>query len=292
MVAPLMSTREVADYLRLGERKIYDLVARRAIPCTRIEGKWLFPKALIDAWLLEHAEGPDIHPRPEPPLIVAGSHDPLLDWALRESGSGLAVVYDGSLAGLDKLASGAALAAGIHVLDPPSGEYNVPLVRARLANEPVVLVRFATREQGLVVPSGNPKGIGSVADLPSLRIAVRQPEAGSHILLAHLLREAGGDPEALSGPTPVRSETEVAQAVATGTADAGLAIRAVAANSGLDFLPLTREQFDLALWRRAFFDEPFQRLVAFTRSEVFAERARQLGGYDVSSIWSVRFNGA
>jgi excisionase family DNA binding protein len=292
MAAELMTTREVADYLRLGERKVYDLLAKRAIPCLRLEGKWLFPKPLIDAWLLEHREGPGVQPRAEPPLIVAGSHDPLLDWALRESGSGLAVVYEGSLAGLDRLAAGAALAAGVHVIDPTSGEFNIPLVAARLGGEPLVLLQFATREQGLLVPPGNPTGIRTVADLDGLRFATRQPEAGSHLLLAHLAREAGLDLDQIRGLPAVRSETEVAQAVASGAADAGLAIRAAAAARGLDFVPLTTERFDILVWRRAFFDEPFQRLVAFGRSEAFAERARQLGGYDVAGIWSVRFNGA
>lgn len=292
MAAELMSTREVAGYLRLGERKVYELLARRAIPCTRIEGKWLFPKVLIDAWLLEHREGPDVRPLAQPPAIVAGSHDPLLDWAIRESGSGLAVVHDGSLAGLDRLASGGALAAGVHVIDPGSGETNVPLIQARLAAAPVVLLAFATREQGLLVPKGNPKGVRGVADLAGLRFAARQPEAGSHLLLAHLLERAGVGQGALAGPAPVRSESEVAQAVAAGTADAGLAIRAVAGSAGLDFIPLTTERFDLIVWRRAFFEEPFQRLVAFTRTGAFAERARQLEGYDVARMWSVRFNGA
>jgi len=292
MAAELMTTREVADYLRLGERKVYDLLAKRAIPCLRLEGKWLFPKPLIDAWLLEHREGPGVQPRAEPPLIVAGSHDPLLDWALRESGSGLAVVYEGSLAGLDRLAAGAALAAGVHVIDPTSGEFNIPLVAARLGGEPVVLLQFATREQGLLVPPGNPNGVESVADLAGLRFAARQAEAGSHLLFGHLARQAGLDPDLITGPPPVRSESEVAQAVASGAADAGLAIRAVALGAGLDFIPLATERFDILIWRRAFFEPPFQRLLGFTRTEAFAERAARLGGYDVAGMWTVRFNGA
>lgn len=292
MAADLMSTKEVADYLRLGERKVYDLVARRAIPCTRIEGKWLFPKALVDAWLLEHAEGPDVRPVSELPAIIAGSHDPLLDWAIRESGSGLAVVYDGSLGGLERVAAGGALAAGLHVLDPASGAHNVPLVQARVGHALVVLLAFAGREQGLILPPGNPKGIGTIGQLEGLRFATRQPEAGSHILLAHLMARAGLDPDALAGPAPVRSESEVAEAVASGAADAGLGIKAVATTAGLDFVPLMSERFDLLVWRRAYFEPAFQRVVAFTRTAAFAERARSMQGYALQEMWSVRFNGA
>ncbi|MEX0758629.1 MAG: helix-turn-helix domain-containing protein, partial [Tistlia sp.] len=105
----LMTTREVADYLRLKERRIYELVRQRAIPCTRVTGKWLFPKPLIDLWLSRHLEGSP--PASAPPPVVAGSQDPLLDWAVRESGCGLALLPGGSLDGLARLARGEALAA-------------------------------------------------------------------------------------------------------------------------------------------------------------------------------------
>ncbi|MGH6942924.1 MAG: helix-turn-helix domain-containing protein, partial [Geminicoccaceae bacterium] len=129
----MMNTREVAEYLRLKERKVYDLLAKRQIPCTRVSGKWLFPKALIDAWLLEQVEGAASRPSlAGPPAIIAGSHDPLLDWAVRESGSDLAVLFDGSLAGLERLAERQALACGLHVVDRETGTYNIRDVQTRV----------------------------------------------------------------------------------------------------------------------------------------------------------------
>ena len=96
-----LTTREVADLIRLKERKVYDLVATGAIPCVRVTGKLLFPRHLVEAWLAQHIEygggAETLQPRPR---ICAGSHDPLLDWALREAGTGLAVSFAGSLAGL------------------------------------------------------------------------------------------------------------------------------------------------------------------------------------------------
>ena len=86
----LLTTAEAARYLRLKERKIYDMVAEGAIPCTKITGKWFFPKAELDRWLAANVQRPAGMPRGELPPIVGGSHDPLLEWALRESGSGLA----------------------------------------------------------------------------------------------------------------------------------------------------------------------------------------------------------
>lgn len=292
MTGELMTTREVADYLRLKERKVYDLVARREIPCTRVSGKWLFPKASIDAWLLEQAEGASARTAPPAlPEIVAGSHDPLLDWAVRASGSELAILSDGSLAGLERFARRGAVACGLHVIDPEQGDYNLPLVRERLGREPVVVLEWAWREQGLVVAPGNPRAIAGVGDLARVRFAGRQPEAGSHVLLSHLLARADLSPAGIAASGPLRSETEVALAVREGRADTGLAIRAVAAQFGLDFVPLARERYDLAIWRRAWFEPAFQRLVAFTRSDAFLERAAHFAGYDLSGLWKVRFNG-
>ena len=131
-MSALMTTREVAEYLRIKERKIYELVREREIPCTRVGGKWLFPKRLIDVWLLEASEGPQPAERNATPPIIAGSQDPLLDWALQESGSDLAMLACGSAGGLDHLADGRALGASLHLLDPETGEYNVPAIRRTL----------------------------------------------------------------------------------------------------------------------------------------------------------------
>jgi putative molybdopterin biosynthesis protein len=293
MAAELMNTKEVAAYLRLKERKVYDLVAKRQIPCTRASGKWLFPKTLIDAWLLERVEGKGVAAGPlELPDIIAGSHDPLLEWAVRESGSDLAVLFDGSLAGLERLARQSALACGLHVVDPETSAYNVPLVQTKLGQKPVVVLEWARREQGLIVPPGNPLRIEDLADLQRIRFAARQREAGSHVLLTHLMRQRGLEGEPIAGDVaPVRSETEVALAVREGRADAGLGIFAVAAQFGLDFVRLHRERYDLVVWRRAYFDPPFQSLIAFTRSAAFEERARQSAGYDVTGLGRVHFNG-
>ncbi|HEY9549058.1 MAG TPA: helix-turn-helix domain-containing protein, partial [Kiloniellaceae bacterium] len=83
-----LTTREVAELLRVKERKVYDLAAAGDIPCRRVTGKLLFPRAEIEAWLARGSTAATS--RVLPANIVAGSHDPLLDWAMRESGSGLA----------------------------------------------------------------------------------------------------------------------------------------------------------------------------------------------------------
>ena len=147
-----LTTREVADLIRLKERKVYDLVATGAIPCVRVTGKLLFPRNLVEAWLAHHIEygggAETLQPRPK---ICAGSHDPLLDWALREAGTGLAVSFGGSLAGLEQMALGQAQMAGVH-LPEDAGEgasaWNVEHVKRALPGQPVVLIEWARRQQG------------------------------------------------------------------------------------------------------------------------------------------------
>src|SRR6201991_878527 len=107
-----LTTSEAADYLRLKERKLYELVADGAIPCTKVTGKWLFPQHELDHWLNSSLARPDGAKLPEPMPIVGGSHDPLLEWALRESGSGLGALPEGSEAGLARFEQGGVVARG------------------------------------------------------------------------------------------------------------------------------------------------------------------------------------
>jgi excisionase family DNA binding protein len=291
-----MTTREVADYLRIKERRVYELVRQRAIPCTRVTGKWLFPRALVDLWLAEHVDG---EPAARPPPVVAGSQDPLLDWAVKESGCGLALLAGGSLDGIRRFADGEAVMAGMHLLDAESGEFNVPSLRASLrgpgmARQGLVLIEWAWRQQGLVVAAGNPRGIARLSDLrdKSLTVVRRQAEAGSHLLLAHLLEREGLDAGDLRfGGDTARSETDLGLAILEGRAEAGLAVAAVAGTLKLGFVPLIRERYDLLLRRRDYFEPPLQCLFAFARGAAFARRAEEMGGYDVSGLGTVRDNG-
>jgi len=295
MAREFMNTREVADYLRIKQRKVYALLRAKRIPCSRVTGKWLFPKHLIDLWVAENTDyaGLGFETRPPAP-VVAGSHDPLLDWAVRESGCGLAIRSGGSLDGLKQLASGEAAMAGLHVRDAESGEYNAPLLRAAPSLREAVLIHVARRRQGLLLAPGNPLRIKSLAALKSrkARIMPRQAAAGSQILLLDLLAKARIKPADLRlVHPPASSETDVGLAIVEGRADAGLAIEAVARQFRLAFLPLAEECFDIALRRKTYFEAPAQTLFAFLRSPAFRRRAAKLGGYDVSEAGAVVWNG-
>ncbi|WP_439594536.1 substrate-binding domain-containing protein [Falsiroseomonas sp.] len=288
----VLTLKEAAALLRLSERALYDLARAKRLPALQLGGKWLFPRAPLQRWLTAQAEVAEAE-QPAPPPILAGSHDPLLDWAVRQSGCGLALRAGGSLDGLAALAAGQAVAAATHLIDPDTGAFNEPAARDLLSGQPVVGLTWAWREQGLLLAPGNPAGLRGVADLarPGLRVIGRQPRAGSHLLLMHLLAEAGLRLEAIGFlAEPALAEDEVAAAVSEGRADAGFGIRAEAAARGLTFLPLLRERFDLVLRRRAYFEPALQALFAFARSPAFAARAARMGGYDIAETGRVAFN--
>jgi putative molybdopterin biosynthesis protein len=289
----VLTLREAAAWLRLSERSLYALARQRRVPAAQLGGKWLFPRALLEHWLAGQADPPGAEHRVTPPAILAGSHDPLLDWAARQSACGLALRGGGSLDGLEALARGEAAVAATHLLDPDSGAFNEPAVRAALVGRGAVGVVWAWREQGLILPAGNPRGLATVADLarPGLRVIGRQRRAGSHALLLHLLAEAELRLDQLGFlPEPAMAEDEVAAAVAEGRAEAGFGIRAAAAARGLGFVPLLRERFDLVMDRRDYFEAPVQVLLAFTRLPAFAARAARMGGYNTAATGSIAFN--
>jgi excisionase family DNA binding protein len=294
MPPDILTTAELADYLRLGQRAVYALVRARKIPCTRVGGKWLFPRALVDSWLARHTDLGEsgVAPVPPPP-ILAGSHDPLLEWALRRSRSGLATMPGGSLDGLDALRAKSAMVAALHIVDPDTGAFNVPALAAALPGQEIVAIGWAWRQQGLLVAKGNPKRLRKLSDLRrrKARIVLRQPQAGSHVLLLHLLAEAGirlGELE-IAG-APALNETEIAAAVREGRADAGFGVAASAGQLGIDFVPLFRERFDLAMRRRDYFAAPVQTLLEFARGPDFRRHAERLGGYDLSRLGEIVLN--
>ena len=273
-----LTTKEVADLLRVKERKVYDLAAAGEIPHRRITGKLLFPAAEITAWI----EGD----RPaERPAIVAGSHDPLLDWAVRESGCGLATLFDGSFSGLDRFTQNQAALCGIHI--PEAEGWNIATLETRELSD-CVLIAWAKRTQGLIVAPGQEKHLHGLADIGGRRLVLRQPGAGARELFDQLSKDIDlSDVQILD--RPARTETDAAQAIAAGDADVALGLRAAAAQFRLGFVPLIDEQFDLLIDRRAYFTPPVQTLMEFAQTSSLVQKAESLGGYDIGGLGQVRW---
>ncbi len=287
-----LTTAEVADYVRLKERKVYDLVSQGAIPCVRVTGKLLFPRQRIDLWLMSHLEGDDATSLPTPP-VLAGSQDPLLEWAIKESGAELAVLCQGSGNGVQRLLDGRAMLAGMHIWHAESQRYNDPATLGLNGMRDLVLIRWAKRQQGLLLASDNPHRVTRFEDIarPGIHVAHRQPDAGASQLLQSFLTRDRIDAKGLTwAANPSLSEDDLALAIRQGEADIGVGIEAAARRQGLAFIPLQQEHFDLAMRRRYYFDPALQRLLTFARSERFVKRAEALGGYDISELGQVVYN--
>jgi putative molybdopterin biosynthesis protein len=289
----LLTTDEAAAYLRLSERKLYELVAQGAVPCTKVTGRWLFPRAALDRWVMAGLVAAPALARAAAPPIVGGSHDPLLEWALRESGCGLATLPEGSEPGLRRFIKGEVMIAAIHLhrLEGDDEKANLAAVADAPGLYDAVVIAFARREQGILIAPGNPKRLSDIASLGKkrARVAQRPAGAGAQLLLLALLARAGikADELMLVKP-PCPTGADIAQAVRSGRADCGIATRSAALAAGLDFLPLHWERFDLVLRQRDYFLPGPQALFDFSRSAVLRERAAELGGYDVGVIGDVR----
>jgi molybdate-binding protein len=208
---------------------------------------------------------------------LAGSDDPALDLVLRQAGRAVITVGTrGSFQGLTALWQGRADGAAIHLLHR-SGVYNAPYASALLRGRQPTLIHLWRREQGLLVPPGNPNNITAASDLQHVRVAKREFGAGTRVLLDRLLQDAGIPPDSVPGPETA-SHLEVALAVASSVAEAGVGVRAAATALDLDFIPLVWEQYDIALPGDALgAAEP---LIAALRTASVRRTITQLGGYD------------
>ncbi|MGV6805367.1 MAG: substrate-binding domain-containing protein [Ruegeria sp.] len=284
-----LTTRELADLLRIGERKAYDLASSGEVPCVRAMGKLLFPRAEVLAWLNASRSGPH-SAKPPLPNIVAGSHDPLLDWALRESGSGLATYYDGSFDGLQRLANRDAQAAVLHIHE--SDGFNVHSLLNAVGEAPVVLYEVAVRQRGLLLAPGT-ENISGFGDLEQRSVILRQDSAASQRLFDAQMEACGLSRDDLNTlPACARTEEELAIALHDGKAEVGFGLGALAQLYGLRFIPTHSERLDLAIWRRACFDPPMLKLLKFLHSNNFCHRAKELGGYDLTDVGRIHHNGA
>jgi molybdate-binding protein len=210
---------------------------------------------------------------------LAGSDDPALDLVLRHAGGAVVVVgARGSFQGLTALWRGTADGAAIHLLHH-SGTYNVPYASALLRGRQPTLIHLWRREQGLLVAPGNQHKIASARDLRNVRVAKREFGAGTRVLLDRLLQDAGIPPHSVPGPETA-SHLEVALAVASGVAAAGLGVRAAATALDLDFIPLVWEQYDVVLSGAAL--AAAEPLIVALRDPDLCRAIDDLGGYDTT----------
>ncbi|MET0065920.1 MAG: helix-turn-helix transcriptional regulator [Candidatus Thiodiazotropha sp.] len=289
-----MNVKQVAEYLHLNEKKIYALVNEERIPATKITGKWLFPRELIDRWMLDSAHGGLMTNR----LIIAGSDDPLLYRLImnfaQDTGAHALISYTptGTRLGLDLLQASRVDASGIHWGPKEESQTRHPaLLRQYTQFRHWVLIRMFRREQGLIL---SPRLAERTPDPkilidPSYRWVMRQSGAGAQRFLLEVLSHYGTSEDRLTRVTTALSEREAAATIAMGLADVAPGARSAATEYGLGFIPFGWESFDLALPRSIWFRRLFQDLLSRLRSPDSIEIAENLTGYDLSEagdlIW-------
>lgn len=228
-------------------------------------------------------------------IVAIGSHDLTLDLlasfvARERPGMNLSSSNVGSLGGLIALQRGEAHIAGSHLLDEETGDYNVSYVRKHLAGRGVVLMNLVYRDQGLIVPSGNPKNIRGLDDLmrADVRFVNRQKGAGTRVLLDYKLNQMACDPSRVQGyEREEYTHLAVAATVMSGSADVGLGILAAARALKLDFVPLLKERYDLVIPREHYDSPLLAPLLDIIRGEEFRREVQTLRGYDASEMGRV-----
>ncbi len=291
MMTEWLNTKELAKYLSVHEKKIYEFVDKRGLPGTRITGKWMFRKDLVDLWLEESMENTSFHlSRLTDVLLIAGSNDPLLEQTAKRILPTITFFSSlGSSRGLDIMRGKKAHLAGVHLYSPEKDEYNIPF----LAGLPdIVVVNFAHRLQGILTGKGNPQKITGVRDLAGRRVRVinRQGGSGTRVLFDELLKDKGIPPGDILGyENEVATHLEVGLKIFEGKADAGLGIETVARYLDLEFLPIKKERFDLLIPRAYVSIKPILAFLETLRSDWFRDTARGLGGYDIGEAGKIIF---
>lgn len=231
-------------------------------------------------------------------IVCIGSHDNILDILAnylkkRYPEMSLSSAHVGSMGGLMALKRGEAHLAGTHLLDEETGEYNIPFIKRLLTEKRMVLVNLVYREQGLLVPKGNPKVIKGFEDLKRDDIVFinRQAGAGTRLLTDMYLKKLGIDPKQVKGYNHEEyTHMAVASAVLSGVADTGLAILSSAVALGLDFIPVAKERYDLAIPEEFYDTEMINRLLTIISHDAeFRSQVMTLGGYDISDMGKILY---
>ncbi len=227
-------------------------------------------------------------------LLIAGC-DPavviLADWLARQRSAVTAISFScSSRKALAAVVNGRAHAAGVHLRDPKSGEYNLTSVRNALGRRRSLLINFARWELGLAVGPGNPLAIRGFADLqrPRLRIVNREAGSGARSALDEALNELSLKPDRLDGyRRELPGHLEIAAAVASGAADAGVTIRVAADAFGLGFIAIREERYDLVVLESERDLPPVKAMMDALNSHRFAGEVNQLCGYDTEQMGKV-----
>ena len=303
MSEELMNTREVAEYLDIHEKQVYALIKTGRIPCTRVTGKWIFPKKFIDEWIETNAQATlkqvrNKSNRISGAILASGSNDPVLDMLLTATRKSHPDFYifsanTGSINGLKALNSGLTDIALSHLFDPESGQYNIPYLPQYLQNVNPVVVNLFYRELGFLSQPSKSSHITGFESLAGRKISFinRQKGSGTRLLLDYHLQKLGIVSAEIDGyEKEVYTHFEIGLSILSGEADVGIASAAVGKLLGLAFKPITSECFDMILDQTTYFQSGVQSFIETLKSDTFKERVEKIGGYDFQDSGKILYS--
>jgi excisionase family DNA binding protein len=303
MSEEMMNTKDLAHYLGIHEKQVYALIKAKRIPSTRVTGKWIFPKKLVDEYIESQAQkgigqARQKAKRIEGAMLAAGSNDPILDILQTHMRKAYPEFYilsanTGSTEGLRALDRGHTDIAWSHLFDPTTGAYNIPFLPSYLSHIQPVVVNLFSRELGFVMMPGNPLGIKTFEDLAGgeVKFINRQTGAGTRVLLDYHLQRLGIPLSDIVGyEKEVYTHLEVGLSILSQEADVGIATSAVSKYMGLCFVPITMECFDMILDKSVFFEKSIQALVEILISDRFRTKVASIGNYDFSKSGKILYS--
>ncbi|MEZ8129901.1 helix-turn-helix domain-containing protein [Enterovibrio norvegicus] len=290
-----MNARQVAEYIDLNEKKVYSLANDGVLPATKITGKWLFPKSLLDRWLLESSHNGVFNDR----LLIAGSDDPLLQHIVSKMaatlGSTALVGYTatGTKQGLAMLEKGHVDMCAIHWGNAEEAKLRHPaLLQQYSGHKNWVLVHGFERLQGLIVRPEQADKLNDPYHFSDKRWrwAGRQDGAGSARAMDEWLFRNDMTRDTLNTVTTCLSERELGSAIARGSADIGFGSKSAAGEFGLAFLPIANEAFELVIPKNIYFRTLVQQVIHHLDDEESRQQSDMFGGYDFQhtgkQMWS------
>ena len=282
------TTEELADFLRVKSRKIYDMVSKEEIPYSKVTGKLLFLKTEISSWI--SGSSTQISNLEMLPTVLLGSHDPLLELAIKKSNSGIAMSFDGSTQGIERFKLNEGFASGLHLYDYKQNIWNVPIIKKHLTHMPVVLMEWAQRDRGLIFKDRNKNKNITLDTFKGQRLVRRQIGSGAEQYLNYIFKTQNLTYDDFQETEIAYSENDAVTLILSELADLTLGLKSEAVKYNLSFIPLVTERFDLVINRKFWFEKPFQDLLEFCKTENFKIIASKLEGYNIHNLGKIHFN--
>ena len=303
-----LSTQEVAQILHVSKSTIYELIRRGEINSYKIGRKVRFTQDDVDAYIARSRHEQSVQPvrraelncsllhpeQGESGALVISGQDVVLDILasfLYQRDLPAQRVYLNSFEGLLALYEGRVDAAACHLYDAEEKSFNAPFVKKLLPGVPAVLINISYRTQGFYVASGNPKEIRGWRDLARRDISVlnRRPGSSARVLLDGQLHRMGLDKRMVAGyEREMNSHLTMAAAIAAGEADLAVGTERVSRQiEGLDFIPLLRERYDLAVHREFLETDEGEALLEVLRFEAFKKELQPFSGNDYRDLGKI-----